>query len=171
VGREIRFRLLLPDDWNRKFMMGGGGGFVGGIDNQAVASINAGYATVGTDTGHQGSVTTAAWALNDIERQLNFGHVGVHRVAETAKTIVRHYYNAGIERSYFSGCSNGGRQALMAAQRYQDDFDGIIAGAPQPTGIGAQFIGNIRPFRSGRRLAPAFWPRPCEHEPDRREMR
>ena len=146
VGREIRFRVLMPDGWNRKLMMGGGGGFVGGIDNQALASINAGYATVGTDTGHQGAVTTASWALNDIERQLNFGHVGVHRVAETAKAIVRHYYNAGIERSYFSGCSNGGRQALMEAQRYPDDFDGIIAGAPAAdfTGIGAQFISNIQ---------------------------
>ena len=146
VGREIRFRLLMPDAWNRKLMMGGGGGFVGGIDNQALSSINAGYATVGTDTGHQGAVTTAAWALNDIERQLNFGHVGVHRVAETAKAIIRHYYNAPIERSYFSGCSNGGRQALMEAQRYPDDFDGIIAGAPAAdfTGIGAQFIKDIK---------------------------
>ena len=146
VGREIRFRLLMPDNWNRKFMMGGGGGFVGGVDNQAVASINAGYATVGTDTGHQGAVTTARWALNDIERQLNFGHVGVHRVAEVSKAIIRHYYNAPIDRSYFSGCSNGGRQALMAAQRYPDDFDGIIAGAPAAdfTGIGAQFIKDIK---------------------------
>ena len=146
VGREIRFRLLMPDNWNRKFMMGGGGGFVGGIDNQAVASINAGYATVGTDTGHQGAVTTARWALNDVERQLNFGHVGVHRVAEVSKAIIRHYYNAPIERSYFSGCSNGGRQALMEAQRYPDDFDGIIAGAPAAdfTGIGAQFIKDIK---------------------------
>ncbi len=146
VGREIRFRLLLPDEWNRKLMMGGGGGFVGGIDNQALSSINAGYATVGTDTGHQGAVTGASWALNDIERQLNYGHVGVHRVAETAKAIVRHYYNTPIERSYFNGCSNGGRQALMEAQRYPDDFDGIIAGAPAAdfTGLGAQFISNIQ---------------------------
>jgi len=146
VGREIRFRLLMPDNWNRKLMMGGGGGFVGGVDNQAVGSINAGYATVGTDTGHQGAVTTARWALHDVERQLNFGHVGVHRVAEVSKAIVRHYYNAPIERAYFSGCSNGGRQALMEAQRYPDDFDGIIAGAPAAdfTGIGAQFIKDIK---------------------------
>ena len=146
VGREIRFRLLLPDDWNRKFMMGGGGGFVGSVDNQAGGSINAGYATVGTDTGHQGAVTSASWALNDVERQVNFGHAGVHRVAETAKAIIRHYYNAPIERAYFSGCSNGGRQALMEAQRYPDDFDGIIAGAPAAdfTGIGAQFIKDIK---------------------------
>ena len=89
VGKEIRFRLLLPDDWNRKFMMGGGGGYVGNIDNQAQASINFGYATVGTDTGHVAGITSAGWALNDLERQLNFGHVAVHRVAEVSKAIIR----------------------------------------------------------------------------------
>src|SRR5882762_516666 len=79
IEKDIRFSLLLPDEWNRKFMMGGGGGFVAGIDNQARASVNAGYATVGTDTGHQGGVATASWALNDLERQLNFGYIAVHR--------------------------------------------------------------------------------------------
>jgi feruloyl esterase len=142
IEREIRFSLLLPETWNRKFLMGGGGGFVGGIDNQARASVNDGYATVGTDTGHQGGVMTAAWALNDLERQLNFGHVAVHRVAVVSKAIVRAYYGAAPARSYFSGCSNGGRQALMEAQRYPDDFDGIVSGAPAYdfTGLAAQFI-------------------------------
>jgi feruloyl esterase len=146
VGREIRFRLLLPSQWNGKFMMGGGGGFVGAIDNQALASVNMGYATVGTDTGHQGPPVIAAWALNDVERQVNYGHAAVHRVSETAKAIIRHHYGAPIARSYFNGCSNGGRQALMEAQRYPDDFDGIIAGAPALdfTAIGAQFIKDIK---------------------------
>ncbi len=146
VGREIRFSLLLPVEWNHKFMMGGGGGFVGGIDNQARVSVNAGYATVGTDTGHQGSVTTASWALNDLERQLNFGHLAVHRVAEVSKAILRSHYGSTETRSYFNGCSNGGRQALMEAQRYPDDFDGIVAGAPANDfiGIGAQFIKDIQ---------------------------
>ena len=72
IEKDIRFSLLLPDDWNHKFLMGGGGGFVAGIDNQARGSVNAGYATVGTDTGHQGAVAGAGWALNDLERQLNF---------------------------------------------------------------------------------------------------
>ena len=159
VGKEIRFRLLLPDDWNGKFMMGGGGGFVGGIDNQAQGSINFGYATVGTDTGHQGAVTTAGWALNDLERQLNFGHVAVHRVAEVSKAIIRGYYRAPIARSYFNGCSNGGRQALMEAQRYPDDFDGIIAGAPAADfiGIGAQFIKDIQAaYPNPSNLTPPF---------------
>jgi feruloyl esterase len=146
IEKEIRFSLLLPDEWNRKFMMGGGGGFVAGIDNQARASVNAGYATVGTDTGHQGAVASASWALNDLERQLNFGYLAIHRVAEVSKAIVRSYYGSNEARSYFSGCSNGGRQALMEAQRYPDDFDGIVAGAPAYDfmGIGAQFIKDIQ---------------------------
>ena len=147
IGTEIRFSLLLPDDWNRKFVMGGGGGFVFRIDNQATGVVNAGYATVGTDTGHQAtSVTDASWALNNLERRVNFGYLGVHRTAEVAKAIVRSYYGSNAARSYFSGCSNGGRQALMEAQRFPDDFDGIVAGAPAYdfTGIGAQFIKDIR---------------------------
>src|SRR6478672_11445965 len=75
IGTEIRFSALLPDAWNGKFMMGGGGGYVGTLDNQARPVVNAGYATVGTDTGHQGGVTDASWALNNLERQLNFGYL------------------------------------------------------------------------------------------------
>src|SRR5215203_4215340 len=62
IGTEINFSLLLPDNWNQKFFMGGGGGFVGSIQNSAQTTVNAGYATVGTDTGHQGSGTDASWA-------------------------------------------------------------------------------------------------------------
>jgi len=161
IGTEIRFALLLPDAWNRKFLMGGGGGFVAGIDNQAQAVVNDGYATVGTDTGHQGGVTDASWALNNIERQLNFGYLAVHRTAETAKAIIRSYYGSNEARSYFSGCSNGGRQALMEAQRYPDDFDGIVAGAPALdfVGIAAQFIKDIQAaFPDGHSKAPMFAP-------------
>jgi hypothetical protein len=146
IEKEIHFTLLLPDDWNHKFMMGGGGGFVAGIDNQARASVNAGYATVGTDTGYQAGVTSAGWALNDLERQLNFGYLAVHGVAEVSKLILRSYYGSTESRAYFSGCSNGGRQALMEAQRYPDDFDGIVAGAPAYnfTGIAAEFTKDIQ---------------------------
>jgi hypothetical protein len=146
VGREIRFMLLLPDQWNRKFMMGGGGGFVEGIDNQSITAVNTGYATVGTDTGHQGRGVEAAWALDNIERQLNFGHAAIHRVAEASKGIIRARYSTAPSRSYFNGCSNGGRQALMEAQRYPEDFDGIVAGAPAYdfTGIAVQFIKDIQ---------------------------
>jgi Tannase and feruloyl esterase len=146
IGTEINFSLLLPDTWNQKFMMGGGGGFVGTIDNQAAASVNQGFATVGTDTGHTGTVVDASWALNNVERRVNFGHVAVHRTAEVSKAIVRSYYGEEAKRSYFSGCSNGGRQGMMEAQRYPDDFDGVVAGAPAMdfTGIAAQFMKDLQ---------------------------
>ena len=158
VGREIKFTLLLPDNWNQRLVMGGGGGFVGGVDNQALATVNAGYATVGTDTGHSGLPFSAAWALNDLERQVNFGHVAVHRVTEVAKSIITTHYTAAPRYSYFIGCSNGGRQAMMEAQRYPDDFDGIVSGAPALdfVGIGAQFIRDTRVLYPDRSSSPSW---------------
>jgi feruloyl esterase len=132
VGAEIHFELLLPETWNGKFAMGGGGGFVGSVMNTSLmyGSLQAGYATVGTDTGHQGHPLDASWALNNLERLVNFGHQAVHRTAVTAKALIKDYYDSDISRSYFTGCSRGGGQALMEAQRYPADFDGIVAGAP-----------------------------------------
>jgi feruloyl esterase len=131
IGGNIHFALLLPDTWNGRFVMGGGGGFVGTVQNGAWESVNRGYATVGTDTGHQDpSGISARWALNDIEAQLNFGYLAVHRTAEAAKAIVRSYYGSDAAYNYFTGCSRGGGQAMMEAQRYPKDFDGIVAGAP-----------------------------------------
>jgi Tannase and feruloyl esterase len=161
IAAEIKFSLLMPDDWNHKFVMGGGGGFVGTIDNQARATVNAGYATVGTDTGHTGGVTDASWALNNEARKINFGYLAVHRTADTAKAIIRSYYGAPQTRAYFSGCSNGGRQGLMEAQRYPDDFDGIVAGAPAAdfTAIIAQFIKDVRAqFPDPKDLTPLLSP-------------
>jgi feruloyl esterase len=132
IGPEIHFELLLPDSWNGKFVMGGGGGFVGSVMNTSLmfGSLQAGYVTVGTDTGHQGHPLDASWAHNNLERLVNFGHQAVHRTAVTAKAMTRAYYQTDIARSYFTGCSRGGGQGLMAAQRYPEDFDGIVAGAP-----------------------------------------
>lgn len=132
IGPEIRFELLLPENWNGKFVMGGGGGFVGSVINVALAygALQSGYATVGTDTGHEGHPLDASWALNNMERIVNFGHQAVHRTAVTAQALTKAYYGQDIERNYFIGCSRGGGQALMEAQRYPDDFDGIVAGAP-----------------------------------------
>lgn len=142
IGTEIRFRLVLPDGWNGRFVMGGGGGFVGTVDNQVEEVANRGFATVGTDTGHQASGIQAGWALDNLERQVNYGYLGVHRTAEVAKAIVRAYYGRDAAYAYFLGCSNGGRQALMEAQRFPGDFDGIVAGAPAYdfTRIAASFI-------------------------------
>ena len=72
----------------------------------------------------------AGWALDNLEAQLNFGYLAVHRTAEVAKALIRSYYGADATYSYFTGCSRGGGQAMMEAQRYPMDFDGIVAGAP-----------------------------------------
>jgi feruloyl esterase len=142
IGKETHFELLLPDNWNGKFVMGGGGGFVGVVMNTSLmfGSLQTGYATVGTDTGHQAHALDASWALNNPERLVNFGHKAVHDTVVTAKALIKSFYQSDISRSYFTGCSTGGRQALMAAQRYPEDFYGIVGGAPGAdyTGIAAQ---------------------------------
>jgi feruloyl esterase len=152
IGREIRFTVLLPDSWNGRFMMGGGGGYVGSIQNSAAGTVDLGYATAGTDTGHQSEGTDAKWALDDVERQLNFAHLAIHRTAETAKAIVSAYYGGDARYSYFSGCSTGGRQALMEAQRYPDDFDGIVSGAP--------VYDWTRALANGLKISQAMFPNP-----------
>ena len=133
IGHEIHFKLLLPDEWNGKFVMGGGGGFVGSVVNAAqdwFGALQKGYATVGTDTGHQAHSLDASWALNNLERLVNFGHQAVHLTAVNAKALIEDFYDRKIGQNYFVGCSRGGGQALMEAQRYPEDFDGIVAMSP-----------------------------------------
>ena len=132
IGKEIKFELRLPEEWNGKFVFGGGGGFVGGVVNFALSygALQKGYATVGTNTGHEAHSLDASWANYNMERIVNFGHLAVHRTTVTSKHIIEHYYGQKINKSYFFGCSRGGGQALIEAQRYPNDFDGIVAGAP-----------------------------------------
>ena len=149
IETEINFELLMPDEWNGRFVMGGGGGFVGTVQNQARTlyavgggPLERGYATVGTDTGHVRQGIEADWALNNPERRENFGHRAVHLTTEAAKSILRDYYGEAEQFSYFVGCSRGGGQGMMESQRYPGDFDGIVSGAPAYdwTGIAAQFV-------------------------------
>jgi feruloyl esterase len=144
ISKGINFELLLPDQWNKRFLMSGGGGFVGSIVNGFRDKVNAGYATVGTDAGHQGSPIQADWGLNNMERQLDFGKLAVHLTAAVSKFIIHSYYCADPDFSYFWGCSRGGGQAMMEAQQYPDDFQGIVAGAPAYSwpATGAKFIQN-----------------------------
>ena len=130
ISKEINFELLLPDKWNNRFLMSGGGGFVGTIQNFLRPLVDSGYVTVGTDAGHQGNGLTAEWALNNMEREINFGKLAVHLTAVVSKSIINKYYCADPAYSYFFGCSRGGGQSMMEAQQYPEDFDGFITGAP-----------------------------------------
>ncbi|MBO0720947.1 MAG: tannase/feruloyl esterase family alpha/beta hydrolase [Blastocatellia bacterium] len=127
---EIKFEVWLPsENWNGKFHGIGNGGFAGSISYPGLAgALSHGYAAASTDTGHGGN--DAAWALGHPEKIVDYGHRAIHEMTEKAKLIVKAFYGDGPKRSYFASCSNGGRQALMEAQRYPDDYDGIIAGAP-----------------------------------------
>ena len=129
---DIEFEVWMPSSgWNGKFEGIGNGGYAGSIGYGAMgAALAHGYATASTDTGHQGGTTDAAWALGHPEKVTDFGYRAMHETAEKAKGIIHAFYGEGVKRSYFSSCSNGGRQALMEAQRYPGDYDGIVAGAP-----------------------------------------
>lgn len=129
---DIRFEVWMPAAaWNGKFQGMGNGGFAGAIGyDQLARAVTAGYATAATDTGHQAGGTDATWALGHPEKIVAFGYRAIHETAVQAKAILHAFYGKPEKRSYFSSCSNGGRQALMEAQRYPDDYDGIIAGAP-----------------------------------------
>ena len=146
IGGRIGLSVWLPETWNGRFTMGGSGGFVQPEDNQAlrlgVGVLEAGFATASTDTGHQADGMDGSWALNDLEAIVNYGHLGTHRAVLGAKSIIEAHYGRSIEKSFFLGCSNGGRQALHEVQRYPDDFDAVIAGAPAANfiGVAAQFV-------------------------------
>jgi hypothetical protein len=129
---HIEFEIWLRvSGWNGKYQGAGNGGFGGEINYaEMAAALNAGFATASTDTGHQGGPTDAKWALGHPEKIADYGHRAIHETAVNAKAIIRAFYGEAAKRSYFSSCSNGGRQGLMEAQRYPDDYDGIIVGAP-----------------------------------------
>jgi len=133
VDAEISFEVRLPLIWNGKFYFEGVGG-AAGIIAPPGPGLARGYAEATTDTGHKGGPPIPQldnrWALNDPKAQIDFGYLAVHVVTVAAKQIVQAFYGRMAERSYFEGCSNGGRQGLMEAQRYPTDFNGIIAGAP-----------------------------------------
>lgn len=129
---EIRFELWLPaSGWNGKYEQAGNGGWAGAIPTQSlIEPLRRGYAVAATDDGHQAGGTDAAWAMGHPQRLIDFGYRAVHETRLQAEAIIRAFYGKDPARNYFVGCSDGGREALMEAQRYPADFDGIVAGAP-----------------------------------------
>lgn len=146
---DIKFEVWMPaSNWNGKLQGVGNGGYAGKINRGGglVQAVQRGYAGVSTDTGHVGQDAQTGWAKNHPEKVVDYAHRAVHLMTVHAKEIVKAYYGEAPKRSYFAACSNGGRQALMSAQRYPDDYDGIIAGAPANdwTGLMLGFIWNTQ---------------------------
>jgi len=129
---EIKIEVWLPSvGWNGKLQGIGNGGFAGLIDYMQLGwAVSKGYAATATNTGHEGTPIDAAWALGHPEKVVDFGHRGIHEMTRVAKDVVHAFYGKTSQHSYFAGCSDGGREALMEAQRYPADYDGILAGAP-----------------------------------------
>ena len=129
---DIRFELWLPiSRWNGKFMQTGNGGAAGSIMyGSLVEPLMNGYAVTNTDTGHQGEVGDFSWAPGHPEKYKDYAYRAVHELTVVGKAFTTAYYGQAPLKSYWFGCSTGGRQGLMEAQRYPDDYDAIIAGAP-----------------------------------------
>lgn len=128
---EIKFEVWIPaaDAWNGKFQGVGNGGYQGSISYGAMATaLRRGYATASTDTGHTGD--DVIFGKGHPERVIDFGWRAIHVMTDTAKLIVRTATGRFADKSYFVGCSSGGHQAMSEAQRFPEDYDGIIAGAP-----------------------------------------
>ena len=131
-GSKITAVYRLPDNWNGKMLGLGGGGWSGNITLQAAQpGLARGYALAQTDGGHpQTDSANPAWTLNNPVLVTDFAHRAVHETAVVGKQVVAAFYGRTANRNYFQGCSTGGRMAMMETQRYPDDYEGVIAGAP-----------------------------------------
>ena len=152
MAPSLNLEMRLPERWNGKLYYGGGGGYNGsitGLQGGNLTALQAGYATVNSDSGHADNGLSANFALNDTYAANLFGSLSVPTVASAAKELLQSAYGKAPDRAYFEGCSNGGREALMAAQRNPNLFDGIIARAPAYNWVG--FMGQFN--RTAKALA------------------
>jgi len=129
---EIGIEVWLPDGWNGKYLQVGNGGFAGNIPYSALGNaILRGYAAAGTNDGHVDPVgTDASWALGHPQKIIDFGYRALKETTDAAKLVIKAFAGDAPQYSYFAGCSDGGREALMESQRYPNDFDGIVVGDP-----------------------------------------
>lgn len=136
IQPEIRFEVNLPINWNRRFYMHGNGGFAGEtpeFGNRPLYRANAlkqGFATATTNTGHDATAEPLASFAVSYQKRVDYAFRAVHLTAAEAKRLAAAYYGRAAAYSYWDGCSTGGRQGLISAQRFPQDFDGIVAGAP-----------------------------------------
>lgn len=130
---DIKFEVWLPTSgWDGRLSTAGNGGLAGYISYSPglVDAVRAGQVGMSTDTGHTGTPNDGDWAKGEPEKVTDYGWRALHVTTVAAKAIVQRFYGQKVRNSYFASCSNGGRQALMEASRFPDDYDGIIAGAP-----------------------------------------
>jgi pimeloyl-ACP methyl ester carboxylesterase len=150
TGSEIKIEIWLPGQWNGKFLGVGGGGFEGGYATASLGlsvSASKGFAGVATNAGHD-PAPDPRWALNQPEKVADYGHRANHLGAVVGKALAAQYYGVPVKRAYFQGCSNGGRDALMLAQRHPQDYDAIAVGAPAN-----EFTGLMTSFTRFAQLA------------------
>jgi feruloyl esterase len=155
---DIKIEVWMPaSSWNGKLEVVGNGAWAGNIGYRDLATaVTAGYAAASTDTGH--TETTAVFVVGHPEKLIDFAYRAVHEMTLASKAITAAYYSKAPTRAYFNGCSTGGRQALTEAQRYPDDYDGIVAGAAAnyPTHLqGAQVWTTEITNQSGGYIPPA----------------
>jgi feruloyl esterase len=130
---RILSEVWLPDtaSWNGKLQGIGNGGFAGSIDKLSLRyALQQGYVAAATDTGHEAGDRDGRWALGHPEKIRDYGYRAVHETAVHAKKLIGAYYGRPAEHAYFGSCSNGGREGLIEAQRFPDDYEGVLAGAP-----------------------------------------
>jgi hypothetical protein len=158
VSPNVGFHLQLPaSNWNHKFIEVGCGGACGGFfDILCNTPLLRGYACIASDMGHKSTTQDLKWALNNWPGQIDWAFRATHVVAIAGKAIVSKYYEHEAEKSYMMGCSTGGHQGLIEAQRFPWDFDGIVAGAPsismQTWGLNAFWENQVLRDRSGHPL-------------------
>lgn len=130
INPTVGFLVRMPTNtWNGKFMMGGCGGPCGNyLEDRIDPALVRGYAVVTTDMGHKG--TGWAWAYNNVQGQIDFAYRATHLTAKVAKVVIEAFYGKAASRNYYFGCSTGGRQGMILAQRFPTEFEGIVAGAP-----------------------------------------
>ena len=155
---DIKVEVWLPlSGWNGKYQAVGNGGMAGTIPYPALAAaLAAGYAASGTDTGHVGN--NADFVPGHPEKLVDFAYRAIHEMAVASKAVIRSHYGTAPAFSYFNGCSQGGRQGITSAQRYPEDFDGIVAGAPAWNSMrmhGARLAVNLFMNRSPQSAIPA----------------
>ncbi|EIN04093.1 feruloyl esterase-like protein [Punctularia strigosozonata HHB-11173 SS5] len=164
AGSVVNTEVWLPEAWTGRFLTVGNGGYAGGatVEDLGYVGVAQGFAGVSTDTGHVSTAGGANWTLGDVNAITDWSWRAIRLSVLIGKETVEQYYNQKITKSYYLGCSTGGRQGLIEVQRFPTDFDGVLIGSPsnwmthlQPWGL---HVGNlVQPVNSSRWIPAETW--------------